>query len=203
MFSAAPHKRFLFIFLAFLIFLSFAVTVFAASSTYLSEATKYFNKVCKAKVKGDRAALCYLFEKSKETDQAMQSVQTTNQSQAQEITDLKETISSLEAQLQEKPVKEVTIFPFQFWADGAYSDTFEASGYRQIVMDAESQVNSATIVLYYSDNQTDWTEQGGVRVASGTQIEHVQKVFPVKGKYYKGRVMFSSNFQGFATAVLY
>jgi hypothetical protein len=205
--------------LLLIIFLvTFVPAVSAASISFLPKAQDFYAKNCKglATNRSD-ATVCFVFDKVKElderlldTEKTITGMQQVNNSQNAKITALEEKVDSIK--LSPSPTgtasagnlqpKELTLFPFQQWTIGAESDVFVTTGYRMIVMDAESQQNSGTFALLYSDDQLEWKEQGGISVASGTGFEHVQKVFPVKGKYYKGMNKFSS-FKGFATVVLY
>gem|GEM_PF-5518669 len=99
-------------------------------------------------------------------------------------------------------IEEITLFTQQQLSNNQQSSVTDVNDHRQIVMDGNAQTNQGGFKLMYSNDQSTWTEQGIIRVS--TNNADAQKVFPIKGKYYKAVVsLWSGEFIGSAKMVLY
>ncbi len=188
----------------------FSAVAYASSQDFLTQAQKYIDENCGKKlISNQTALLCYVFYKSQEQDQSINAINATLSPIPTQIQTLQNTaanqsntIASLEAFL--APPREVDVFTTQQFTNGQQSDIIDTSNRRQIVIDGESEEGTGGFDLQYSDDKSAWTDEGGIVVGSEQWNQHVQKVFPVKGKYYKVIVnVYAPPFQGWSSLELY
>ena len=86
----------------FVIFIVFAIPIFAASSTFFDKASQYYNKNCKKKIeKIDKstAVICYVFDKVHELDTDISNVEQEQANQAANIDSLQNDVASNSADI--------------------------------------------------------------------------------------------------------
>ncbi len=170
----------------------FSAVAYASSQDFLTQAQKYIDENCGKKlISNQTALLCYVFYKSQEQDQSINAINAT--------------LSPIPTQIQTlQNTGEVDVFTTQQFTNGQQSDIIDTSNRRQIVIDGESEEGTGGFDLQYSDDKSAWTDEGGIVVGSEQWNQHVQKVFPVKGKYYKVIVnVYAPPFQGWSSLELY
>jgi hypothetical protein len=195
--------------------LAFASPIYAASSTFLTEATKYFNKECKSSARGDEAAICFIFEKSKEIETAIASLNTKvttiegktnsntsditelesiNASHASQITTLQNKVTALENSQGPNPVdfafftnKEIALFA------NAESEAFDALGYSKVVFTFQCNIQGSELILFVSNDNIN-----GVRAYTATADQCAQGgsiTLDIAGRYYRAYIGNNTNVQ--------
>ncbi len=172
------NKGFKSFILALILTAAFAFPVSAASSNFLSQATKFYNRICKLRyVPENYAFQCYVFDKVGEMDsslnslvhrvstletkdnsqdQKIQGLQDKNASQDAEITDLKTKVSELGNSKPADPT-DIIFFNGKVSPQGAVSQVFDAQKYSKVTF--TYQGTSSAFVVEVSGNQTDWFTQ--------------------------------------------
>jgi hypothetical protein len=170
------HKKILFVLPVLLLII--VPSVFAVSTSFFSNAQKWYSSECTKRpdrVKGEKAVLCYSFDKLSEVQSAI-SVQD------QRIQELESEVELLENRIE---VLENTSPSPSIPASktGVFSvDTpVNVSGYSRIVVTIKNGGSSSN-AIFYSDDQVNWTLQSKFGENFGSLANYK---FPVKGKYYK------------------
>jgi hypothetical protein len=181
-------------FLPFLIglflFLIPIVPVLAASSTYLTAATKYFREECKARAKGDEAAICFLYERMKQTDVILAGLNDVNEGQNEQIIDLQHRVEMLEASLSAMsvtppPPSEKTVTFADNKPQPFDSDWIDVRGYQTIKINLSITGFITQYDVQYTNNPavSGFTVQTTVNCNSGTTCP--EKTLPIIGGYYR------------------
>ncbi|SRR6266704_4914581 len=148
-----------------LAFFLLAVTAYAASSDFLSQAQKYINQNCsKNKLADDKALLCYLFNKSQEQDQSIANINTTLSPIPSQIADLQKRVSALETQIPTPTPtpKTFTFFNGQVSTSGQTSPIFDTQGgYSKILVSYQCTVGGVAVNIQDSPDQNTWDTQEG------------------------------------------
>lgn len=174
------HKNFKSIILALILIFVFTVPAFAASSTFLSKAQRYYDSNCNRRnISSETSLQCYVFDKANEIQTSLDSLTSRVTNTENKNADQDALIESLQARIE---VLEQTPTPLPESMTGTFSieTPINVTGYGRISVSIQGQQGSAAI--YYSDNQTDWQLQGKFGEDFGDKSSYV---YPIKGAYYK------------------
>lgn len=200
MLTRQAKRRFLPFLIGIFLFLIPVIPALAASSVYLNAATKYFREECKAKAKGDEAAICFLYERMKETDVILAGLNDVNEAQNEQITALQEKVNDLEAALSVTPTPTPTETPTPTPTGEPESTTITFASNRPQPFDSEwhdvrgyqtMKINlsiTGFITQYdvqYTNNPSasGFTIQSTVNCSSATTCP--EKTLPIIGDYYR------------------
>jgi hypothetical protein len=191
--------------IACFVFLLLATSVYAASSTFLQQATNYYQQNClKTKISDSTALSCYLFDKVKELDTGLvglgsrmnsvendnysQSTQINNlqvgtASQAAEITNLKNRVSALENGQTPAPSDFVFFNNQEVPLQGfVFSQTFDAGGFSKIVFTFQCYEQGTTLLLLVSNDNIN---KAATYTVNPDQCHQGGSItLDVAGKYY-------------------
>lgn len=172
------------------LFLIPVIPALAASSVYLNAATKYFREECKTKAKGDEAAICFLYERMRETDVILAGLNDVNEAQNEQIIDLQKKVNDLEAALSVTPTPtgepESTTITFASNRPQPFdSEWHDVRGYQTIKINLSiTGFITQYDVQYTNDpNVPGYTVQSTVNCSSATTCP--EKTLPIIGDYYR------------------
>ncbi len=176
------HKSFKSIILALILIFTFTVPVFAASSTFLAKAQRYYDSNCNRRnISSETSLQCYVFDKANEIQTSLESLTSRVTNTENKNADQDALIESLQARievLEQTPTP--TPLPESMTGTFSIETPINVTGYGRISVSIQGQQGSAAI--YYSDNQTDWQLQGKFGEDFGDKSSYV---YPIKGAYYK------------------
>ncbi|HRN96093.1 MAG TPA: hypothetical protein PLD54_01465 [Candidatus Levybacteria bacterium] len=181
------------------VFLLLSVSVFAASSKFLSEAQKYSNSICKQRViTSPNAMWCYTYEKVGELTASLDIANTQigdllekTEQYDEDINELTDIISSQSAQIQELQNKIQESIPEPRYITFAQnrpqpfdSEWIDVQGYTSMDVNLSITGSIAEYSIHYTDNPniSGFTEQ--IRVTCERSV-CLDQSMPILGKYYR------------------